>query len=291
MTAAVTVSSLEVVAGPAAGTRLEFEKPLMIGREGERGGSLGGDPELSRRHARVSALQDGRLLVEDLGSTNGTLVNGVRIAAPTVVRAGDAITLGATTMRVLEAPLEPEPPPEREPPPPEPPRPEPAVDLAAGGVHTLPTSLLGTLVARAPVRREWIVRTALTLLPTVLAINFITRAIAVEYLDVPHDLPVLRPWVLLIVSVMPVVGNSIGFYKNFGRPSDHSPVPYLLIGLTITTVFCTVELAQLPSDASLFDHVLTLMLILVGPSVVFPTMLGLRVRSTLAAEARFRRRG
>ncbi len=51
-------------------------------------------PRVSGRHCRFTELADG-YLVEDLGSSNGTYVNGERIAEATRVSAGDRITLGA----------------------------------------------------------------------------------------------------------------------------------------------------------------------------------------------------
>lgn len=57
---------------------------------------------VSRRHAQVTALP-GALLVEDLGSTNGTTVNGVPIAAPTEVRAGDLIAFSRALSAVVQA--------------------------------------------------------------------------------------------------------------------------------------------------------------------------------------------
>jgi pSer/pThr/pTyr-binding forkhead associated (FHA) protein len=50
-------------------------------------------PSVSGHHCRLTQAGDGYLL-EDLGSTNGTFVNGTRIASPTRVTPGDAITLG-----------------------------------------------------------------------------------------------------------------------------------------------------------------------------------------------------
>ena len=90
------------MAGPASGQRLEPEPEaeLVVGRFEPGSGALGGDPELSRRHARLHRLSDGRLLVEDLGSTNGTWVNGVRIPAPTLLAPGDEVAVGASVLRV-----------------------------------------------------------------------------------------------------------------------------------------------------------------------------------------------
>lgn len=58
------------------------------------------DPLVSRRHAVVFADGD-RVTVEDLSSRNGTLVNGERIEAPTVLSAGDRVSIGAHQL-VLE---------------------------------------------------------------------------------------------------------------------------------------------------------------------------------------------
>lgn len=55
------------------------------------------DPESSRRHARVS-WQGGRYVIEDLGSTNGTFVNGVQITMPQTLNPGDSIGIGQTAL-------------------------------------------------------------------------------------------------------------------------------------------------------------------------------------------------
>jgi hypothetical protein len=92
--------SLNVVAGNAAGTSIGLDHELVIGRSTPGLGSLGGDSEISRVHARVYNDESGQLIVEDLGSTNGTFVNGNRISAATPVRAGDQVRVGQTTMTV-----------------------------------------------------------------------------------------------------------------------------------------------------------------------------------------------
>src|SRR3954451_22193507 len=92
--------SLKVVAGNAAGSSIALEQELVIGRSTPGLGSLGGDSEISRVHARIYHDASGQLIVEDLGSTNGTFVNGNRIAAATPLRAGDQVRVGQTTMTV-----------------------------------------------------------------------------------------------------------------------------------------------------------------------------------------------
>jgi pSer/pThr/pTyr-binding forkhead associated (FHA) protein len=57
------------------------------------------DPNVSRRHAEVRRGPDSTWLVVDLGSTNGTKVNGVRINGQRQLEDGDEVTVGSTTVR------------------------------------------------------------------------------------------------------------------------------------------------------------------------------------------------
>ncbi|HKP59964.1 MAG TPA: FHA domain-containing protein [Polyangiales bacterium] len=57
------------------------------------------DPSVSRRHAELRACGD-QLIVEDLGSRNGTFVNGQRIEQPVTLRPGDDLVFGACGLRV-----------------------------------------------------------------------------------------------------------------------------------------------------------------------------------------------
>ena len=91
---------LVVKKGPLAGQRLELDAELVIGREGAP--VTIEDSELSRRHAAVRPVMGG-IEVEDLGSLNGTFVNGNRINVPTRVGGGDSIKLGQSVLE-LEAP-------------------------------------------------------------------------------------------------------------------------------------------------------------------------------------------
>src|SRR3954447_26526337 len=71
-----------------------------IGREGCDVNLM--DPEVSRRHAEIRD-QGGALGIEDLGSTNGTFVNGTRISALTVLNNGDEVRLGNTVWTIRAA--------------------------------------------------------------------------------------------------------------------------------------------------------------------------------------------
>jgi predicted component of type VI protein secretion system len=95
---------IEVVAGNAAGTWLDVTDELLIGRHADGLGRLGDDELLSRYHARVSLGAGESCSVEDLGSTNGTFVNGSRISAPQALKQGDTIELGDSRLVVRELP-------------------------------------------------------------------------------------------------------------------------------------------------------------------------------------------
>ena len=81
-----------------AGTELQVDKQLIIGREGDLRIA---DPEISRRHAVIRVV-DGSLVLDDMQSLNGTWVNGKRIELPILLAPGDAVTLGKSTIEVNE---------------------------------------------------------------------------------------------------------------------------------------------------------------------------------------------
>src|SRR5680860_1723077 len=95
---------LRVTDGKARGTRLRVDAELLVGRAAsEDDGRLGDDPELSRRHARLARGERGELTLEDLGSSNGTFVNGERVAAARALRPGDVVRMGETELAVTDA--------------------------------------------------------------------------------------------------------------------------------------------------------------------------------------------
>jgi len=90
--------------GPLAGQRFSVESQLVVGRVGAD--LTIDDPLISRRHA-VIRLAAGALEVEDLGSLNGTWVNGERLEAPRGLSAGDVVQFGGVSLEVEGDPVDP----------------------------------------------------------------------------------------------------------------------------------------------------------------------------------------
>jgi pSer/pThr/pTyr-binding forkhead associated (FHA) protein len=79
----------------------EFEldsAALTIGRGGQNDVALEGDDYASAKHVRIEPRRDG-VWVHDLGSTNGTFVNGVQIDKPQKLSQGDVVRVGETELR------------------------------------------------------------------------------------------------------------------------------------------------------------------------------------------------
>ncbi len=72
-----------------------------IGRSSASDIVLKSDDYASGRHARLT-LHGGLLYVEDVGSTNGTFVNGRKAVGATPLRGGDTVRIGSTTFRYEE---------------------------------------------------------------------------------------------------------------------------------------------------------------------------------------------
>lgn len=88
--------------GPNPGKSYELTKTeLYIGRDVSND-IVVNDSEVSRKHARL-LLTAGGYVLEDLGSTNGTFVNGQRLMGPHVLRPGETILLGENISIALEA--------------------------------------------------------------------------------------------------------------------------------------------------------------------------------------------
>ena len=92
-------AELVVLTGSSEARRIRLRgSGQVIGRSPEADLAID-DPYASEFHARVG-LQDDRVVVHDLGSTNGTYVNGRRVTNPTTVSRGDTVQIGKTTLEV-----------------------------------------------------------------------------------------------------------------------------------------------------------------------------------------------
>ena len=80
--------------GLRAGDAYDLDRPLLLGR-GTSADIVLEDPFSSSRHARI-APQGGVMVLEDLGSTNGTYLNGEPLQGPQPLHSGDRIRIGDT---------------------------------------------------------------------------------------------------------------------------------------------------------------------------------------------------
>ena len=73
-------------------------RPLTVGRGTNNDLPLAGDEYASGRHARFESRRDG-VWLEDIGSTNGTFVNGIRVTRERRLAPGDVVRIGETDLR------------------------------------------------------------------------------------------------------------------------------------------------------------------------------------------------
>jgi hypothetical protein len=89
---------LVIVDGPDAGREFDLAGAIVVGRDPDSGIPIE-DAEASRRHASFSA-EGSTVTVEDLGSTNGTFVNGERLTGSRTVGEGERVRIGTTVFEV-----------------------------------------------------------------------------------------------------------------------------------------------------------------------------------------------
>jgi len=92
--------------GPNTGKIYPLEATeIIIGRDASNVIAIN-DAEVSRKHAKLS-LQNSAYVIQDLGSTNGTFINGQRISTPQELKPGDTVTLGENIVLMYETSFDP----------------------------------------------------------------------------------------------------------------------------------------------------------------------------------------
>jgi len=96
-----TPARLLVVSSPELneGSTIEIAAPTVVGRDAQSGIRLDRDEFASGQHARIEPRPDGAW-IDDLGSTNGTFLNGKKLKRAKLAKAGDVIKIGATELQV-----------------------------------------------------------------------------------------------------------------------------------------------------------------------------------------------
>ena len=93
---------LTMRSGPNPGTVYALDSDqISIGRDSTNEIPVN-DAEVSRHHSRLT-FQGGKYVLEDMGSTNGTFVNGQRLTGPRVLKSGEVVSLGEQIVFVYEA--------------------------------------------------------------------------------------------------------------------------------------------------------------------------------------------
>jgi predicted component of type VI protein secretion system len=92
-------ASLVIHEGAGAGSEYPVDGEVILGRDHASADLVLEDPGVSRRHARLIP-ENGGLVLEDLGSSNGTYVNGQQISGAVELGAGEEIQIGATILGV-----------------------------------------------------------------------------------------------------------------------------------------------------------------------------------------------
>lgn len=91
---------LVIVAGEGLRNEVELTPPVVIGRSRSADVTIG-QPLVSRRHCEITEGDENLLIVEDLGSLNGTFVGDTRITEPVYLEPGDYLTIGSITFQAL----------------------------------------------------------------------------------------------------------------------------------------------------------------------------------------------
>ncbi len=95
---------LKVVGGKNDGREINISVPEFIIGRGENAHLRPSSDLISRRHCALR-INNGKLIIEDLGSRNGTYVNGEKLTGPHVAKSGDLLRVGRLQFNVLLDPV------------------------------------------------------------------------------------------------------------------------------------------------------------------------------------------
>lgn len=95
---------LKVISGPNAGAEIGIQKnrTYVIGKDPATCDIVFQDLSVSRNHARLTIDAEGKAEIEDLGSKNGTLINGIPIQERKNITSQDLVALGTTTFLIID---------------------------------------------------------------------------------------------------------------------------------------------------------------------------------------------
>lgn len=91
--------NLEILSGAMDGQEFSFHKPVTIGRDKANEVSLNLDKYVSRKHARL-LIEDPSIFLEDLGSTNGSYIDGNRVYGRAQLENGQIFKIGRTWVQL-----------------------------------------------------------------------------------------------------------------------------------------------------------------------------------------------
>lgn len=95
---------LKVITGPNSGAEfnLKMNTSYTLGKDPSSCQLVFSDLSVSRQHARIDVSKQGELFIEDLGSKNGVLVNGLKIEGKTKLTSSDVVALGTTSFITID---------------------------------------------------------------------------------------------------------------------------------------------------------------------------------------------
>jgi pSer/pThr/pTyr-binding forkhead associated (FHA) protein len=100
MSTVLATPILRLRTGPNAGKVYDVRSALRLGRHPYNEVSVN-DPAVSRYHCWIT-IEEGKVLVEDLASANGTFLNGERVTTRIPLKAGDVLRVGGTEILFSE---------------------------------------------------------------------------------------------------------------------------------------------------------------------------------------------